>query len=426
LPVVAGEIVLDVDGHVIGTGELVARVDRFIAKIEEAAPQSGSPESDPLTPTTTSSATGKGLGAPILPMQALHGQLLQSPELGQPTTAKGRASKFTKQLIRRFTGWYVEPRFVVQQNYDGHNIHFANGVVAELARVDGELNELRRQNLQLKLQVVSAVERLNRYRRDADSSADNYRQGVDSVVDEIVQEMRNYTREIERVGASGFSGVHIDYSAFEDRCRGSSDDLRKSQEKYLSCFPHPNGSGRIIDIGCGRGEMLEVLIEAGYDVVGVDLNSDMIETCRSKGLPVVQDDGIHFLEQVEDDSLRGIFCAQVVEHMLSSEVERLMQLAQRKLLTSGVLIVETINPRSLFALGNHFFADTSHVKPVHPETLRFICEQVGFSSVQVDERSAHPVMGLVDEMPDDPIGSAVGALLRNVFGFQDYAVVATK
>jgi SAM-dependent methyltransferase len=172
--------------------------------------------------------------------------------------------------------------------------------------------------------------------------------------------------------------------------------------------------------------MLELLTEAGYEVLGVDLNEEMIEVCRSKGLPAVRDDGIHVLESTEDDSLRGIFCAQVVEHLMTSEMELLIQLAHRKLLPNGVLVVETINPRSLFALGNHFFADTSHVKPVHPETLRFICEQVGFSNVQLEERSAHPLMERIGELPDGKVGEAVGDLLQNVFGYQDYAIVATK
>jgi O-antigen chain-terminating methyltransferase len=88
--------------------------------------------------------------------------------------------------------------------------------------------------------------------------------------------------------------------------------------------------------------------------------------------------------------------------------------------------VETINPRSSFALGNHFFADTSHVKPVHPETLRFICEQVGFSRVQLEERSPHPVMQHLGELGDGEVGEATRELLQSVFGYQDYAIVATK
>jgi O-antigen chain-terminating methyltransferase len=172
--------------------------------------------------------------------------------------------------------------------------------------------------------------------------------------------------------------------------------------------------------------MLEILIDAGYDVLGVDPDPGMVEVCRSKGLPVVQDNGIHLLEQTDDNSLKGIFCAQVIEHLLTSEVERLVQLAHQKLLDSGVLVMETINPRSLYALGNHFFIDTSHVRPVHPETLRFICEQVGFSQVQLEERSAHPLMKMADDLPNGEVGTAVGELLKSVFGYQDYAIAATK
>ena len=113
-------------------------------------------------------------------------------------------------------------------------------------------------------------------------------------------------------------------------------------------------------------------------------------TCASKGLPVVLEDGIPFLSQTAQDSLKGVFCAQVVEHLMTPEMEELVRLAFRTLQAGGVLVIETINPRSSFALGNYFYADTSHVRPVHPETLRFICEQVGFTKVQLEERSPHP------------------------------------
>ena len=94
------------------------------------------------------------------------------------------------------------------------------------------------------------------------------------------------------------------------------------------------------------------------------------------------------------DALKGIFCAQVVEHLITPEMEELIRQSHRTLRKGGVLVIETINPRSSFALGNHFYADTSHVRPVHPETLRFICEQIGFTSVQLEERSPHPSLTL--------------------------------
>ena len=142
---------------------------------------------------------------------------------------------------------------------------------------------------------------------------------------------------------------------------------------------------------------------------------------------MIKDDGIHFLKQMEDQSLKGIFCLQVIEHLLTSELEKLIRIARQKLLVGGVLVMETINPRSSYSLGNHFFADTSHVRPVHPETLRFICQSVGFGDVDLEELSPHPLLELADDLPEEgAIKTAVEALLKNVFGFQDYTIIATR
>jgi O-antigen chain-terminating methyltransferase len=403
-------MVFDVDGQVINADDLVERVRRLIRTIDEKDPS-------PVEPDQTAVPSGRIalVEAPLHSMQAALADL-HPPELGRPAGARGRVSVFVKRLVRRLTSWYVEPRWIHQERYDGQNLELASGIVNQFHRLDAELDEMRRQNTRLKLQVVASVERLNRHRREVERLFENAATQEDT---------RFLSRQLERVGAAGVSGAEIDYVDFENRCRGSSEQLREAQSDYLTLFPPP-GDGKVIDIGCGRGEMLELLMTAGYDVLGVDTDKGMIEVCRSKGLPVVEDNGIHFLEETEDDSLRGIFCAQVVEHLLTSEVERLMLLARQKLLTSGVLVVETINPRSSYALGNHFFADTSHVRPVHPETLRFICEQVGFSRVQLEERSLHPFVSLAEGLPESQVGTAVEALLKNVFGYQDYVIVATK
>jgi O-antigen chain-terminating methyltransferase len=231
---------------------------------------------------------------------------------------------------------------------------------------------------------------------------------------------------LERLGAASAAGADIDYVAFEDRFRGSSDQLRAIQSDYIRFFPGPEVPGRVVDIGCGRGEMIEVLLDADIEAVGVDPDEGMVAMCREKGLDVVSANGLTWLEEQPDDSLKGVFCAQVVEHLFTSELQALVRLAHEKLATGGVLIMETINPRSLHALSNHFFADTSHIRPVHPETLRFICEQAGYRGVHLLELSRHPRADLPDDVAEGATRDVLAALVESVYGWQDYAIIANK
>jgi O-antigen chain-terminating methyltransferase len=284
----------------------------------------------------------------------------------------------------------------------------------EIATIQRELAILRRQNISLRILAEDEAKGYRQIERETPS-----RQEVDLLRNELAI-------VLQRLGTVAGSGADINYVGFEDRLRGSSEDLREAQRRYVSLFPHPSDLATIVDVGCGRGEMVELLIEAGHRAIGIDTDADMVKVCQGKEVPVVQDDGVHYLEGLSADSLKGVFCAQVVEHLLTAEMERLLRLAYQCLKPSGVLVVETINPRSLYAIGNHFLADTTHVRPVHPETLRYICEQIGFTSVALEERSLHELAKAPDGLADGKLGEAVSALLRNVFGYQDYIIVATK
>ncbi len=426
-----GTHLFDVDGQVISADALVERVEHLLQGVRSAGgPSAGAVAGQPAPPTA--------LDAPIHAMRVIHGQL-HPPDVDGRPGLRGRVGSVLRRVVRRLTSWYVEPRWVLQQEFDTQSIEFSAQAFNAVYRVDAELEELRAQMARLKMQLVAANERTNRVRRDVGDLADRVTDRLDSLTEDLaVQRLdqsvlrselaplqTELTSVLGRLGAVGTTGADIDYVGFEDRFRGTTEDLRLAQERYVSLFPPP-GIGPIVDIGCGRGEMLSLLADAGYEVMGVDVDPDMVEACTSRGLPAVVDDGIHFLSAAKDDSLKGIFCAQVVEHLLTPELEQLVVLAREKLQQGGVIVIETINPRSSFALGNHFYADTSHVRPVHPETLRFICEQVGFTTVQLEERSPHQLLELSGDLPEGPVGEAVGALLENVFGHQDYIIVATK
>ncbi len=412
---------LDVDGQVISQETLVQRVNDLLAVIDAAG-----------LPVTEARHAGRDADTgPVLhAMSVAHGEL-NPPDLSGARGPRGRVGSLVKRVVRRLTSWYVEPRWVLQKDYDGQAVVLASSIVTTLRRVDAELDDLRRENARLRLLSVTANERVRRALQELDDM-----RGVTSELrkvfegfamkDDLLPLSRELSGLVDRLGAIGVTGADIDYAGFEDVFRGESGEVQKAQERYLTLFPPPSEPGLVVDIGCGRGEMLELLRHEGHEVLGVDTDAGMVDVCTRKGLPAVVDDGIHFLSQTEESSLKGIFCAQVVEHLITPELEQLVRLALRSLRTGGVLVVETINPRSSFAIGNHFYADTSHVRPVHPETLRFICEQVGFSRVQLEERSPHPTLALADRLPDDALGEAVDELLRNVFGYQDYMIVATK
>ena len=380
---------LDDKGHVLSSTELIRRAERVLSE--------GAAQPRPQPPAATD----------------------QEVQGARPSDRKasGRANglRSLAQIARR--GMNLRPgrsRLELLEKKTEQLASHLRWVETELQRCLGTIDIVRRQAVAIRIQIASMEQ----------PAAPEAPLGVDA--GELAVLHAEVSGLLERLGIPSSSGADIDYAGFEDRFRGESADLKAQQAEYLGFFPPPEAIGKIVDVGCGRGEMVEVLLEAGHEALGVDMDAGMVETCEAKGLPVVQDNAIHYLEGAPEGSLKGIFCAQVIEHLLTSEIERFLVLSLERLRPGGVLLVETINPRSLHALGNHFFADLSHVRPVHPETLRFLCEQVGYSKVDLHERSLHPLAARADQLDGVPLADEVAALLRGVYGFQDYAIVATK
>lgn len=217
------------------------------------------------------------------------------------------------------------------------------------------------------------------------------------------------------------------YTRFENRHRGSREEIRGQLERYVAYF---KAGGEILDLGCGRGEFLELLRDRGFRGAGVDLNAQMVEACRGKGLRAEQADLLDALAGRADASLDGIFSAQVIEHLPAAVLERLIELAQAKLAPGGTLILETINPTSVYALVHAFFADLSHRFPVHPETLRFLLDAAGFEPTEI------VYSGRIESERLGPLpGTDAAALAHNqnidklnrlLFGAPNYAAVARK
>jgi O-antigen chain-terminating methyltransferase len=168
----------------------------------------------------------------------------------------------------------------------------------------------------------------------------------------------------------------------------------------------------ILVLGCGRGEFLQALSKAGLKGRGVESNASAVAACQAKGLDVVRGDLIEFLETVESGSAGGVFAAQVVEHLPPPVLQALLVEAHRVLGKGGLLILETVNPRSVTGLLEVFNRDLTHQKPLHPETLSFLASAAGFSDVRVEMLS--PVEPLSQLRRIDG-GSAVPAAVVEAF-----------
>jgi SAM-dependent methyltransferase len=206
------------------------------------------------------------------------------------------------------------------------------------------------------------------------------------------------------------------YSLFEERFRGSPDEVARKQRFYLQFLR--GLPGPVFDAGCGRGEFLRLLGEEGIPARGVEASGVAAETCRAAGLEVREGDAVADLAAAPSDSLGAVVAFQVVEHWPAAQTFRFLAEARRTLAPGGVLIVETVNTDSLSAM-NAFYLDPTHVHPVPPEALSFLCEAAGFPYLRVEFLSPLPASErLVEQSEND------ARLNEMLFGPQDYAVIA--
>jgi 2-polyprenyl-3-methyl-5-hydroxy-6-metoxy-1,4-benzoquinol methylase len=176
------------------------------------------------------------------------------------------------------------------------------------------------------------------------------------------------------------------YVGFEDRFRGGLQDIRARVEEYV---PLLSRASDVLDIGCGRGELLDALRSCGVRARGVDVNAAMVEQCRSRGLDVVHADAVTGLEQQQDGSVGGLVAIQVVEHFEPAYLIRFLETAHHKMRAGAPLVLETINAACWMAFFETYLRDLTHQRPLHPDTLKYLVEASGFN--QVDVRFLRPV-----------------------------------
>jgi SAM-dependent methyltransferase len=227
------------------------------------------------------------------------------------------------------------------------------------------------------------------------------------------------------------------YVGFEDLFRGSRDEVRARQEEYVPLFA---GASDVLDVGSGRGEFLDLLKAAGIGARGLDLNHEMVEVCRARGLDVAEGDAVSYLRSQADESLGGLIAAQVVEHLEPSYLLQFLEEAQRTLRSGSTLVIETINVACWLAFFESYVRDITHARPLHPDTLKYLVTASGFVDAEVRFSAPIDAANRLQPVPRavryggnemlsaraDSIDGNVERLNRLMFTHLDYAVVARR
>ncbi len=229
----------------------------------------------------------------------------------------------------------------------------------------------------------------------------------------------------------------LTYVAFEDEFRGKKEDIRKRVEDYVPLFA---GASNVLDVGCGRGELLDALRESGVTSLrGVDVSPAMVELCRGRGFDVELGDALGYVSAQPDGSLGGLIAIQVVEHFTPAYLTRFLEAAYHALAPGAPIVLETINPNCWMAFFETYIRDLTHQQPLHPDTLRHLVQASGFSNVDVQFRapvSEDDRLARV-ELPSDffapgvaPVVDALNdhasKLNRRLFSSMDYVVIGRR
>jgi len=376
----------------------------------------------------------------------------------------GNIIVFGKKLVRKFLRWYVNPPLDQQREFNGSVSRSLNDLRNIVHNQSQSINDLKnivhnqsqslqnalikRENLEAmakseNLKALSKVENLEALLHSVNTLAhEKTKLDLESELTTIADRLRRLERKINKglhiepgvqtverlVQEDKTENLDMDYFLFEQRFRGKREEIKERQTVYIDYF---RGKTNVLDIGCGRGEFVELLMENGVGVQGIDMNEDMVVYCQDHGLPVVQMDLFDYLDGLEDNSLDGIFAAQVIEHLEPKCLIHLSELCYKKLKPSGIVVFETINPGNVQAVCTWFYLDPSHIRPVSPELIKFITEADGFKCKDVLYLS--PVkpplsvtLPLIESSDTKQLNEWLAAVDALVFGPQDYALIAIK
>ena len=206
------------------------------------------------------------------------------------------------------------------------------------------------------------------------------------------------------------------YSTFEDRFRGSREQISRRLSIYLPLLEKvavQHSGAPVLDIGCGRGEWLQILAQHGYATHGVDLDEAFVVTCQQQGLDVVLEEATQHLRHQPAEAYAAVTAFHVVEHMPFEELVSLLAEIHRVLRPCGVMILETPNPENVTVSTCTFHLDHTHVVPIPPALLQYLTEQAGFTGPSVARVNADSVVGPLSYVPrEEPLSLQINAAIH--------------
>ncbi len=269
----------------------------------------------------------------------------------------------------------------------------------QLAEINVIANELRG----LHITIQRALQQLREFQQKMLAQEHEFTEAIDELQEALAEE------EMMR-GAS--------YAAFEENFRGTREEVKRRlgiYMPYLEQLPPEIKTMTMLDLGCGRGEWLELLQEHAYRAIGVEINHRMIEACRSSGFDVIEDDAINYIKNLEAESMGVVTGFHVIEHLTLRNRIRLFDETLRVLAPGGMAIFETPNPENLMVGACEFYSDPTHKRPIPPATLQYFMQSCGFLNtviLRVNKNEQQPA----DNQPVESLLSVE----------KDYAVIGYK
>jgi SAM-dependent methyltransferase len=346
-------------------------------------------------------------------------------------------------LWKRLLGPFVKPP---QQDLWDRQRTFNLIVLEHLIRNEEHRDDHRRRLEYLEALHSEGIDEIMRHTdalfARADQKVDRYRREVRDLLGSLgaalsVVKSGEPSRAVESVARAHEEHGYLE---LERRYRGTEEEIRERIAAYLpwlTKLPTPASTAAVLDLGCGRGETLALLRDHGIPARGVDSSARMVALCRERGLEATEGDLFATLESLPEASLGGIVSFHVIEHLPGTALDRLVRLAWRALKPGGVLILEAPNPLSMVVAARNFWLDPTHVRPVHPESLKLMFELAGFDPVERLDLRPFPSAERLPEidlakLPEDQrlLADKVNRLRDHLdellFGFQDFGMVGRR